>query len=128
MYCRYCGKEIGTAAWCPYCGAKQNEEQKQNGFYSGNQSSWGEPIDLNTPVKRTNGFAIAGLILAFFSPLLGMIFSVIGLIKSRAMLSGRWIAITGIIISIGSFIFNLITFLRILPELEAALLQAGYTV
>jgi hypothetical protein len=52
----------------------------------------------------TPGMAIAGLILAFFCPLLGLIFSVIGLNQSKQRGgAGSGIAIAGIVISIVVF-------------------------
>lgn len=55
------------------------------------------------PEKQTNGLAVAGLILPIFMPqfsVLGLIFSIIGLIKAREMGgSGKGIAIAGIIVS-----------------------------
>lgn len=134
MYCRYCGKEVGDAAWCPYCGAKQQpdnaqQQQTENNTSSNyeSQNAWGEQINLSTPAPRTNGFAVAGLILAFFSPLLGLIFSCIGLSKAREYGSGKGLAIAGIVVSILSIIFSIIATLTILPQLEAALIKAGYT-
>lgn len=56
----------------------------------------------------TNGMAIAGFILAFFIPILGIIFSIIGLgqCKRRGQ-KGRGLAIAGIIISIVSVLIFL---------------------
>lgn len=128
MYCKYCGKDVGTAAWCPYCGAKQTEESgAQQTNHTENQNAWGEQINFSTPVPRSNGFAVAGLILAFFSPLLGLIFSIIGLTKAREYNSGKGLAIAGIVISVLSFIISIALTIAILPQLEQALLQAGYT-
>lgn len=130
MYCKHCGKDIGNAAWCPYCGAKQ--QQTENNGYNTNyesQNAWGEQINMSTPTPRTNVFAIVGLILAFFSTLLGLIFSCIGLAKSREYGSGRGIAIAGIIISIINTIFSIIvsifTVLYWLPQVEQMLLEMG---
>ena len=50
--------------------------------------------------NKGNGIAIAGLILAFFIPLLGLIFSLIGLKQSKKIGgAGRGIALAGLIIS-----------------------------
>lgn len=135
MYCKHCGKDIGNAAWCPYCGAKQQSDNWNEQANSSNQTStesqnaWGEQINMSTPTPRTNVFAIVGLILAFFSTLLGLIFSCIGLAKSREYGSGRGIAIAGIIISIINTIFSIIvsifTVLYWLPQVEQMLLEMG---
>ncbi len=130
MYCRHCGKDVGNAAWCPYCGAKQNEDGASSGTQTNqteNQNAWGEQINFSTPVPRSNGFAVAGLILAFFSPLLGLIFSIIGLTKAREYNSGKGLAIAGIVISVLSFIISIALTIAMLPQLEQILLEAGYT-
>ena len=130
MYCKYCGKDVGTAAWCPYCGAKQTEDGASSGTQTNqteNQNAWGEQINFSTPVPRSNVFAVAGLILAFFSPLLGLIFSIIGLTKAREYNSGKGLAIAGIVISVLSFIISIALTIAMLPQLEQILLEAGYT-
>jgi hypothetical protein len=51
--------------------------------------------------KQGNGFAIAGIVLAFLIPLLGLIFSIIGLAKSKARAgAGKVLSITGIVVSL----------------------------
>jgi hypothetical protein len=51
--------------------------------------------------KTTNGLAIAGLILAFLAPLIGLILSIVGLSQAKKRnQNGRGLAIAGIIISI----------------------------
>jgi hypothetical protein len=53
------------------------------------------------PVKRGNAFAYAGIILAVFFPILGLIFSVIGLTKSKARAGvGKTVSIVGIVVSL----------------------------
>jgi hypothetical protein len=53
------------------------------------------------PPKRTNGFAIAGLILGILpTPLFGLIFSIIGLVKSKTYRSGKAMSWIGIVLSI----------------------------
>ena len=120
MYCRNCGKDVGNAAWCPYCGTKQEPAQNQsnstaqNYSFSDSQNAWGDsPVDLS-PAPRTNTFAVVGLILAFFSQLLGLIFSIIGLVKANEYGSGRGLAITGIIVSVLLMIFSLISVVLLL--------------
>ena len=135
MYCRYCGKDVGNAAWCPYCGAKQQPDEQNGKTNSSNQTSnesqnaWGEQVNLSTPAPRTNIFAIVGLILAFFNSLFGLIFSCIGLAKSREYGSGRGLAIAGIILSIVIGIFSaivsIVATLNYLPQIEQMLLEMG---
>src|SRR5215472_4253857 len=53
------------------------------------------------PVKQGNGYAVAGIILAIFVPLLGLIFSIIGLVKSGARAgAGKALSIVGIVLSL----------------------------
>jgi hypothetical protein len=53
------------------------------------------------PVKQGNGFAVAGIILAIFVPILGLIFSIIGLVTSKARAgAGKTLSIVGIVVSI----------------------------
>ena len=49
--------------------------------------------------KKTNSFALAGFICSFFVPLLGLIFSIIGLNKVKECNDGKGFSIAGIIIS-----------------------------
>jgi len=60
--------------------------------------------------QKSNGMATAGFVLAFFIPLLGMIFSIIGLTKSKDSGKGKGLAIAGIVISlvVGLFQYSLI--------------------
>ncbi|WP_427867341.1 hypothetical protein [Mycoplasmopsis arginini] len=50
--------------------------------------------------KESNPWSVAGFILAFFLPLLGFIFSIIGFFKSPNYNSGKGLSIAGIIISL----------------------------
>lgn len=58
------------------------------------------PYGPVVPPSKTNGLAIAGFVLAFLIPLLGLIFSIIGLVKAKDHNgNGKGLAIAGIIIS-----------------------------
>lgn len=58
------------------------------------------------PPHRGNGMAVAGFVLSFFGGLLGLIFSIIGLKRSKEPGRGRkGLAIAGIVISIVSMAF-----------------------
>lgn len=59
------------------------------------------PNQVYVQQSQTNGMAIAGLICAFLFTPLGLIFSIIGLNKSKQMNGeGRGMSIAGIIISV----------------------------
>jgi hypothetical protein len=54
-----------------------------------------------TPPKQGNGFAVAGIVLAILVWPLGLIFSIIGLVKSKARYgAGKVLSIVGIVISL----------------------------
>ncbi|MDE7452922.1 MAG: zinc-ribbon domain-containing protein [Clostridia bacterium] len=87
MFCKNCGKEIDDKATvCVHCGVPTANAQTQQ-VVTGGQS---------------NGFAIAGFVLSLFGGILGLIFSIIGLQKSKLPEyngNGRGLAIAGIVIS-----------------------------
>ena len=67
----------------------------------------GEPINNN----KTNGYAIAGFVLAFLQlGILGLIFSIIGLVTSKEYGNGKGFAIAGIVLSILHFILIIAIF------------------
>ena len=92
MYCKNCGREISdTADICLFCGARTRFMQ---------------PIIEDE--KKVNGFGIAGFVLGILSfllslagvmPLLGLIFSAIGMAKmGKRKVNG--LAIAGLVLSI----------------------------
>ena len=93
MYCRKCGKEIPNDSFhCPYCGEEvlTSFNQHQNSQYN----------------NRYNGYAVAGFITAFISPILGWIFGSIGLKRAKNGYRGRYLAIAAIIIATFTFAYN----------------------
>ena len=56
--------------------------------------------DEDREKPRKNNIAVAGFVLAFLFPLLGIIFSAIGLKKSKETGSGKGLSIAGIVISL----------------------------
>ncbi|MDE7452920.1 MAG: zinc ribbon domain-containing protein [Clostridia bacterium] len=98
MFCKNCGKEIADqAAYCVHCGAVTDNPSAFNT----------QPVVTG---NRTNGFAIAGFVLSFFSYLaiLGLIFSCVGLNYSKQPEysgNGKRLSIAGIVISCVSIVF-----------------------
>ena len=88
MFCKNCGKEIeDKATVCVHCGVPTANAQPQQVVVTGGQ---------------TNGFAIAVFILSFFGGILGLIFSIVGLQKSKLPEyngNGKTLAIVGIVFS-----------------------------
>jgi hypothetical protein len=99
----------------------QNTENaaKNGGYYYAPQNATATTTQ-KPQEKMTNGMAIAGFILAFFEPILGLIFSIIALKKSKSRNGvGGTLAKAGIIISIPMFfvwIFINITLLSMYIE------------
>ena len=112
-YCPICGKEVEDGAtFCPHCGAPVGQTTQQ-------------PAQQPTqPVQqsRSNGMAIAGFICSFFFPILGLIFSIIGLNKSKTLGgSGKGLAIAGIVISAIGFVISIFVFFGVIGGVLAAI-------
>ena len=82
---------------------------------TGGGTEWGGngPIYVgpdNQEVDGSNGMAIAGFVLSFIFPLLGLIFSIIGLNRAKQSPSrkGHGLAVAGIIISSVIMFVNLV--------------------
>lgn len=60
------------------------------------------------PAPKTNGMAIAGFILSFFFPLLGLIFGCIGNSRAKQCRSGAGLSVAAILISVISIIINIL--------------------
>lgn len=87
----------------PYGGQPQYADQAQ---YAGGQPGFGAPPapagygGYVPPEYQKNGFSIAGFVLCFL-PLLGIIFSILGLVKSgKVGGKGRGLAIAGLVLSL----------------------------
>lgn len=87
-YCENCGKGIDdNAVICPNCGVPVKDSKSTS---------------TSQNAAPTNGFAIAGFILSLFGGLLGLIFSIIGCVKSQNPTyngKGLGLSIAGIVIS-----------------------------
>ena len=106
MKCYNCGSSLkGDSNKCEYCGTIIKEattEKVEN-----------EPVFNNVEYKsessiKYSGYSIAGIICAFIFPILGLIFSIIGLNKDRQTGNSTTIAVIGIIASIVMFIVEMI--------------------
>ncbi len=95
-YCKNCGTQLDDNAYvCPTCGMRA------------------DPVSAPVPTSTTNTFAIVGFILSFFMPLLGLIFSIIGLNKVKECNSGKGLAVAGIIISAAEWVIGIIVVIAI---------------
>lgn len=107
-FCSKCGKEDkSNSNYCQFCGNKMNEAVEVTTV----------EVD-DAPAKPNNGMAVAGFILSFFVPLLGLIFSIIGVVKSKNLDgAGKGLAIAGIIISAVSMVASTFIFSGIIAEI-----------
>ena len=100
MYCKHCGHEVNEKAIiCPNCGIATDNYKA---------------VSKPTEQPKTNGFAIAGMICAIFGviggdyliclpSLVGIILSIVGMVKVKEYKSGYGCALSGIIIGAVSF-------------------------
>ena len=153
MFCNFCGKEVdeGTQT-CPHCGANLKadtpatadpvkEEQVAEAA-----SAATEPVKVTPPPApapkpapapapkpqapaqqelQPNGMALAGFILAFFFPYVGIILSIVGLVRCKKGYNRKGLAIAGIILSALSIFMNIISYVFIFPMIFAAIGELG---
>lgn len=104
MFCKNCGSQINDdAVVCPNCGVATEKMPA---------AATAQPA-----VQKTNGFAIAGLVLAIIGAcggnygfcvpsILGLVFSIIGMIKCKKEEQGGYgLAIGGLVVSIIGLVF-----------------------
>lgn len=73
------------------------------------------PTSTGNPAQSTSGMAVAGLVCAFLFPLLGLIFSIIGLGQTKdGKRGGRGLALAGLILSILFMLSGIIIWVLIL--------------
>lgn len=90
-FCTNCGNELDDRAiMCPKCGIALTQTVANSGQ------------------TQSNGMAIAGFVLSFFIPLLGLIFSIIGLKRSKETNNGKGLSTAGIIISCITMVITII--------------------
>ena len=110
MYCRYCGKQIDPDAnYCIHCGAAQTDARP----------SYDQRPAAENP-KRTNGFGIAGFVLAivtistwylnFFGivPLVALVLSCVGMYRRRYCNYANRLTVAGLVLSIISVAISLL--------------------
>jgi len=110
MFCSHCGKEIPeNSKFCPNCGGevKGPSEKVDSEVVSGDAHPY--VSDHNGNQKNGNGsypnaytFSLVGFILSFIIPVLGIIFSAIGLdqLSKSGKTRGKGFAIAGLVIGI----------------------------
>lgn len=112
-FCTNCGNELDDRAiMCPKCGIALTQTVANSGQ------------------TQSNGMAIAGFILSFFIPLLGLIFSILGLKRSKETNTGKGLSTAGIIIScitmVITIIMGIISFSAVSDTIDKAQQQNEY--
>ncbi len=119
MFCRNCGKEIDDGAlFCPHCGSQTlnpsgTQPQAQPQVQPMTQQTVNvQPFNAGPAqeAKGTNGFGIAGFVLGLLSlylgvyfcitPIVGLILSIVGVVKMKSFKSCNGLAIAGLVLSI----------------------------
>jgi len=108
MFCKKCGKEIkDDTIYCPNCGEKvgstYDRDSVEHPYTDHEVHPNGSQVYSNSSGNKTyDNFAIAGFVLSFFIPILGLIFSCIAYsnIKKTGNGSKAGLAQAGIIISV----------------------------
>ena len=104
MFCKNCGKDIGTQTECSFCGYNPAIDNRA----LGNPNVKLEvrlPETKIIPLKKSNGMATAGFIMSFFSwmppfLMLSYLFTFIGTTRCKAFHSGTGMCVV-------SWLFNL---------------------
>lgn len=112
-FCTNCGNELDDRAiMCPKCGVALTQTVANSGQ------------------TQSNGMAIAGFVLSFFIPLLGLIFSILGLKRSKETNTGKGLSTAGIIIScitmVITLIIGIISFSAVSDTIDKAQQQNEY--
>ena len=111
-FCSKCGKEDkSNSNFCQFCGNSLEETV----------------VVSSAPVAPRNGMALAGFILSFFVPILGLIFSIIGLAKAPSLNGNRkGLAIAGIIISAVSMVLGILLYFGYFAAILEAASSSSY--
>lgn len=125
----HCGKPLPQKAeFCPNCGYFVAEYEKKAVVERPSNPSANSPVQVPVQInnygyeERSNGFAVAGFVLCFFSTMLGLIFGCIG--KSRAKEcggNGKGLATAAIVICVIRIVIwvLIIAFLIVMEVLAA---------
>lgn len=120
MLCKNCQKEIGQQTHCHYCGFNPALDE---GKGSGKQSlSYvpPRPVQINLR-KKTNGIAIAALLISILLPFFGspisLIMGIIGFFKGKTCRSGRIMSILSILISLVCIILIIVLIVAVYAKL-----------
>lgn len=104
-FCEKCKKVYdNSASFCPYCASNLIDVEKDSKLNIKDN----ETVILN----GKNPWSVVGFVFAFLIPILGFIFSIVGLFQiPNYKSSGKALSISGIIISLFVFIITLLVVL-----------------
>ena len=112
-FCKNCGgKLLPVDAFCTRCGTKVDSLPSQNTQSFDQTTAYHEPEHV-----ETNTIGVCSIIFALLFPIVGLILGIVGLSKYKIQ-KNRTLCIIGIVISIISFIINLIYSKEILDRLN----------
>lgn len=75
MYCYNCGKEVGDAKFCPYCGVELYGEHQEGHVYQ-NKNEY-EPLHQSPRYREEDASSFGFALLSFFIPIIGLILYII---------------------------------------------------
>lgn len=102
MYCHQCGKEVGDAKFCPYCGTQIDgtNMNQQGGYQPLNHQSYNQNVYARPDDESNFAFSI----LSFFIPIVGLILYLIWNkeypLKAKSCLHGL---IAGVVVYVVAF-------------------------
>lgn len=76
MYCHQCGKEVGDAKFCPYCGAKLDVESTQ-GYYQPLQDQYNQQQPYYSYSRPDDRPSFGYALLSFMIPIVGIVLFII---------------------------------------------------
>ena len=115
-FCAKCGSEMEKdATFCANCGTSADGKAEA------------KVVESSSNGETRNGMATAGFILSFFVPVLGLIFSIVGLNKANQLGgNGRGLAKAGLILSIIWMVLSVIAYIIYYMVVIAAAVGSSY--
>lgn len=111
-HCKHCGAQLADDdTYCYFCGANLEEEVEK--VEAKTFDSYGDNYNDNYAHyhNQTNTLAVVGFVMAFLSPIVGLVLSILGLNRARVMKGvGRKMAVAGIIVAIANFIITFVIY------------------
>ena len=111
-HCKHCGAQLADDdTYCYFCGANLEEETEK--VEAKPFDSYGDNYNNNYVHyhNQTNTLAVVGFVMAFLSPIVGLVLSILGLNRAKMMNGlGRKMAVAGIIVAIANFVITFVIY------------------